>query len=393
MRENCPVNAEQKTAAVLSDKSNDSAHSFLSAGSLYLRFILIMKKLTITALIFLGVLVCISFTDQGLRHQYARPASEWPAPWVDEGVSWSELGALPPVPVDLNNDSVRQVVELGKTLFFDPRLSSSGKISCATCHDPALSWTDAKPRSVGHEGAIGNRNAPTVQNSWLYSKLFWDGRSRNLQDQAFAPIVSGVEMNSEMHDVVMKLRRSKTYRELFKKAFGSDFINPHVMTEAIAVFEKSIRSADSRFDRFVKGDYKALSNSELRGLHLFRTKARCINCHNSPLFSDNKFHYNGVSSTGPDNDKGYYTVTHNDNDLHKFRTPSLRDVMYTGPWMHNGKEKNLKALIELYHNDSPAPGGGRRQLGLTGKEKRDLLAFLGAISAPPLPFVKPVLPE
>lgn len=352
-----------------------------------------MKKSLILLVMTLTVLLCISFTRQSLRHQYARPAAEWPAPWVDEGVQWLELGALPPVPLDLTKDSVKSMVELGKTLFFDPRLSSSGKISCASCHDPALSWTDAKPKSVGHEGAVGNRNAPTVQNTWLYKRLFWDGRSRDLQDQAFAPIVSESEMNSEMHDVVMKLRRNNGYRSLFKKAFGSDFINPHIMTEAIATFEKTVRSADSRFDRFVKGDYRALNNSELRGLHLFRTKARCFNCHNGPLFSDNQFHLNGVSSTGPDKDKGYYKVSHQDSDLYKFRTPSLRDVMYTGPWMHNGMETNMVGLIELYHNDSPAPDGSRRALGLTAKEKKDLLAFMQAISAPPVPFQKPSLPE
>lgn len=354
-----------------------------------------MKKIIIPLALLVPVLLFLSFTGQNLRQLYSRPPAEWPAPWTDPGVKWKELGLLPDLPVDTSDEIVKQKAGLGKILFFDTRLSSSGKISCATCHDPALHWTDARPKSIGHEGAVGNRNAPTVQNTWLYTKLFWDGRARDLQDQAFAPIVSGIEMNSEMHELVMKLRRNNNYRALFKKAYGSDFINPHIMTDAIAVFEKTIRSADSRFDRFVNGEYKALSNSEIRGLHLFRTKARCFNCHNGPLFSDNRFHLNGISSAGPEKnkDKGYYTVTHNDSDLYKFRTPSLRDVLYTGPWMHNGAENSLVTLIELYHKDSPAPDGSRRHLGLTGKEKKDLLAFLAAISAPPRPFQKPAIPE
>lgn len=343
----------------------------------------------------LSVLFCISFTRQSLRHQYTRPAAEWPAPWVDEGVNWTELGALPPVPVDMNNDSVKRIIELGKALFFDPRLSSSGKISCASCHDPALNWTDGKPRSVGHEGATGKRNAPTIQNSWFYKKLFWDGRSRNLQDQAFAPIISEAEMNSEMPDVMRKLRRIKGYTELFQKAFGSEHINPDRMTEAIAVFEKSISSAETRFDRFVKGDRRALNNSELRGLHLFRTKARCFNCHNGPMLTDNQFHNAGAVMTAPfdKNDIGYYKVTHLDADTGKFKTPSLRDVMRTGPWFHDGSEPDMGRIISQFHKMSPGPQGISRPLNLSGKEQKDLRAFLEAISAPPKPFLPPVLPQ
>lgn len=354
-----------------------------------------MSKLKV--LIFIGtlIMICLSFTNQGLRHQYSRPANEWPAPWVEEGISWTELGALPPVPLDLTNDSIKNIVELGKALFFDPRLSSSGKISCATCHDPGLNWTDAKPRSIGHEGAMGKRNAPTIENSWFYKKLFWDGRSRDLQDQAFAPIVSESEMNSEMHDVVRKLRRIKGYTEWFKKAFGTEHINPHLMTEAIAVFEKSVSSAESRFDRFVKGDSRALNNSELRGLHLFRTKAGCFNCHNGPMLTDNQFHRLGpvISNPYDRNDVGFYKVTHLDADTGKFRTPSLRDVMRTGPWFHDGSSGNMDSIIHQFNQHSPAPNGVFRTLNLSRKEQKDLKAFLGALSAPPKPFIRPVLPQ
>jgi cytochrome c peroxidase len=379
MRGNFPVNAEPKTAAALSDPSSFA----------------IMKKATTISMLLLIVAGIVSFTSQGLRHQYGGSPKEWPAPWIDEGVKWTELGALPPAPIDLTSDSVQRIVELGKTLFFDPRLSSSEKISCATCHDPGLNWTDAKPRSIGHEGAMGKRNAPTIQNSWFYKKLFWDGRSRDLQDQAFAPIVSESEMNSDMPDVMRKLRRINGYALLFKKAFGSEHINPERMTEAIAVFEKSVSSAESRFDRFVKGDKRALNISELKGLHLFRTKARCMNCHNGPMLTDNLFHRPGELIYTPydPNDVGLYKVTHLDADTGKFRTPSLRDVMRTGPWFHDGSSNNMDSIIHQFNLHSPSPNAVFRSLNLNQKERKDLKAFLEALSAPPKSFIRPVLPQ
>lgn len=354
-----------------------------------------MKKVLVLLTLILSLLALVSFTGQGLRHKYAKPLAEWPAPWIDEGVKWNELAALPAAPVDISNDSVQRIIELGKALFFDPRLSSSERISCATCHDPGLNWTDAKPRSIGHESAMGKRNAPTIQNSWFYKKLFWDGRSRDLQDQAFAPIVSESEMNSEMPDVMRKLRRISGYAQLFKKAFGSDHINPERMTEAIAVFEKSVTSAESRFDRFIKGDNRALSKSELNGLHLFRTKARCMNCHYGPMLTDNLFHRPGELIYTPydPKDAGLYKVTHIDADSGKFRTPSLRDVMRTGPWFHDGSSNNMDSIIHQFDQHSPAPNGVFRSLNLSQKERKDLKAFLEALSAPPKPFIRPVLPQ
>ncbi len=355
-----------------------------------------MRKLLIVLSLLLVVFLSVSFTADiipaaNLRKIYSQPASAWPKPVVDDGVEWKELGLLPASPLDVQKDSLQHIIELGKILFFDPRLSGSGKISCASCHQPELNWTDGKEKSTGHEGAITKRNAPTIQNSWFYHRLFWDGRSSDLQDQAFAPIVSESEMNSDMPDVMRKLRRINGYKELFKKAFGSGEIGPDRMTEAIAVFEKTIVSAKSRFDQFLEGDKKALSNSELRGLHLFRTKARCINCHNGPLFSDNSFHNSGFSN----NDAGYYKVTHRDEDSAKFKTPSLRDVTKTGPWMHDGNMKDLSAIISRY-SLAQFPAGADPLLkptGLSFREQKDILSFLSAISAGPLPFKKPGLPQ
>lgn len=350
-----------------------------------------MRKIFTLFCVVAVVGLLVSFTNENLWDIYSRPSSKWPKPLVDGGVQWTELGLLPESPVEKQKDSLKNTIELGKALFFDTRLSGSGKISCATCHQPELNWTDGKEKSVGHEGVITKRNAPTIANSWFYKKLFWDGRARDLQDQAFAPIISEVEMHSEMPDVMMKLRRIKGYRELFKKAWGDEGINPDRMTEAIAIFEKTIVSAKSRFDKFLEGDKKALTISELKGLHLFRTKAKCMNCHYGPMFTDNSFHNIGFSG----NDAGYYKVTHRDADSGKFKTPSLRDVMKTGPWMHDGRQTDMLVIIEaLNRADRQEPANPLlKPLGLSRKEIKNLLAFLYAISEPPAAFQKPVLPE
>jgi cytochrome c peroxidase len=332
----------------------------------------------------------LSFSRASLRSIYSRPPSEWPKPTIDEGVQWTELGILPESPIGNYKDSLKSIIELGKTLFFDTRLSGSGKISCATCHQPELNWTDGKEKSIGHEGAVTKRNSPSIQNSWFYSRLFWDGRAKDLQDQAFAPINSETEMHSEMPEVMQKLRRINGYKNLFKKAFGDDEIDPFRMTEAIATFEKTIVSDKSRFDKFLEGERRALTNSELRGLHIFRTKAKCMNCHNGPLFSDNKFH----KSIFGGKDEGYYITTHKEEDMGKFKTPSLRDVMKTAPWGHNGAFKHIQDVLLFYSKMAPLPlSNNPQRLYLRKKEITDIIAFLQAISAEPVPFKKPVLPE
>ncbi len=368
-----------------------------------------MQKWFVIALLTAATFVFVSFTEQGdkisaakLRKLYAQSPDKWPAPTIDVGVQWKELGILPESPIEKQKDSLKHIIELGKVLFFDERLSGSGKISCATCHQPELNWTDGKEKSIGHEGAITKRNSPTIQNAWFYKRLFWDGRSSDLQDQAFSPINSETEMHSEMPEVMRKLSKIKGYKDLFKKAFGDEDIDPFRMTEAIATFEKTIVSRKSKFDEFLEGNKKALTNSELRGLHLFRTRARCMNCHNGSLFSDNQFHNNGFHyyengfMDSAKFDKGLYNVTHQLSDFGKFKTPSIRDVMKTGPWMHNGMMKTMEATISHYVKGANGNGGSDKlvkMLYLTKQEKEDLLAFMHAISSPPMEFKKPVIPE
>ena len=364
-----------------------------------------MRKWSIILCLLITVAFLVSFTAneseaESLRKMYSRPPSEWPKPTVDAGIEWKELGVLPASPV--NKDSLKQLIELGKILFFDTRLSGSGKLSCASCHQPELNWTDGKEKSVGHEGTVNKRNSPSIQNTWFYKKLFWDGRSNSLEDQAFAPINSESEMHGDIRELPRNLRKIKAYVALFNAAFGSEGIDPDRIAIALAAFERTIVSRPSKFDEFLLGNKKALNNEELKGLHLFRTRARCMNCHNGALFSDNQFHNNGfhVYENGfmdsAKFDKGLYNVTHNLSDFGKFKTPSLRDVMKTGPWMHMGQMKTMTELISHYNKGAEGNGGAEKtvkMLFLSLKEQAELQAFLHAISSSPRHFNKPLIPE
>jgi cytochrome c peroxidase len=351
-----------------------------------------MRKLILIPLILAlmaGFLAFVPENTSDLRKIYSQPSSKWPTPFLDPGIEWTELGIMPAAPV--LSDSLKKLAELGKTLFFDTRMSGSGKISCASCHQPELSWTDAKPRSIGHDGAMNKRNSPSIQNTWFYKRLFWDGRSNSLEDQAFAPINSESEMHNEMGTLTRSINRIPYYRSALTEIFGSPSATPERITSALAAFQRTVRSQYSKFDSFLLGNRNALNKSELRGLHLFRTRARCINCHNGPMFSDNSFHNNGLAK----NDDGYYKVTHLDIDLGKMKTPSLRDIARTGPWMHDGSVVSLDSIIE--HYNSPSKTINRdpliQPLKLSAGEKRDLLAFLNAISSAPAPFTRPQMPR
>lgn len=355
-----------------------------------------MRKWVTLGCIVLSALMAIHFTHpsledpRNLRKIYSRSKDKWPRPHIHDTVKWKELDTLPAGPLRMT-DSTSALVELGKVLFFDSRLSGSLQISCASCHIPELSWSDGRVKSLGHEGQENKRNSPSLHNVWFYKKLFWDGRSHSLEDQAFAPINSESEMHGDMRELPRNLRKIKGYHSLFEKAFGDGGIDPDRIASALAAFQRTIISSESKFDRFLKGNSNALSDSEIRGLHIFRTKSQCMNCHSGPLFSDNLFHNNGFAGM----DIGLYHVTHDEADKGKMKTPSLRDVMNTGPWMHDGSEKELIEIISKYSEgrDVERKDPLLRPLNLSRRERLDLLAFLGSISAPPREFNKPRLPE
>lgn len=339
---------------------------------------------------------------------YSQSPDKWPKPFIDSSVNWQELGILPDGPLKDKLESWKDKIELGKILFFDPRLSGSGQISCASCHVPDLSWTDGREKSAGHDQKLNKRNAPTILNVWFYKHMFWDGRSNSLEDQAFSPINSESEMHSSMVGAIEAIEAVKGYDSLFRKAFGSPEISPETITEAIAIFERTLVSRRSDFDKFLSGDTSALNAQAIRGLHLFRTKARCMNCHNGPMFSDNSFHNLGLTYYGREHeDLGRYLVTHKPEDVGKFKTPSLRDVMRTRPWMHNGLFDNMEGVINMYNAGMPQPKPKPEQLNdplfpktdplikklsLTKEERADLLAFLEAITSPPTKVRMPKLP-
>ncbi len=353
-----------------------------------------MKKGLIILVMVTSGAIAMRFTNDpalisaaNLRKIYSRPPGEWPAPFVHDSVKWKELDVLPNPP----GPPSPAMVELGKTLFFEPRLSGSTQISCASCHIPSLSWADGREKSLGHEGQLNKRNSPSLHNVWFYKKLFWDGRSHSLEDQAFAPINSESEMHGDMRELPRNLRRIKGYAPLFERAYGDPGIDPDRIAGALAAFQRTIVSRKSRFDEFLEGNTKSLSNSELRGLHIFRTKAQCMNCHHGALFSDNSFHNNGFAGTDP----GLYNLTHAETDRGKMKTPSLRDVMNTRPWMHDGKQDELLGIINTYNKAEAIIGRDPliQPLRLSKSERLDLLAFLTSISSPPLEFNKPSPPD
>ncbi len=344
-------------------------------------------------------------TADTLRKLYSEPSSKWPKAIIDKGVSYQELGIVPESPFkgDINR------VKLGKLLFFDTRLSASNKISCSSCHQPNLNWTDGRAVSIGHDKALNTRNSPTIENVWFYKQLFWDGRAKNLEEQAQIPLTSKIEMHQDMTVLPQKLAKIKGYLPLFREAFGDVKINTKRIFESIADFQRTIVSKPAAFDRFLAGDKNSLTDEQVLGLHLFRTKARCMNCHNGPLFTDNDFHNLGLSNYGQKNqDLGLYQTTKIANDVGKFKTPSLRNVMFTGPWFHDGSVKSMDSLMLLYNMGMPFPGFTMAQLDdpllpkndrllrgvrLSKLELNALVAFLGSISTQRTDFKVPKLPK
>jgi len=326
-----------------------------------------MKKTSVAIALITGfmVIAAFSFKQQeevdiaALRKAYSSgDYSQWPKAVLAEAArkDFKDIGPLGDVPFPADNQPGDAKKELGKMLFFDPRLSVSQQIACGSCHEPQLGWGDGKRVANGHDRQTGKRNAMTILNTGYYEKLFWDGRAVSLEDQASFPVQDHVEMNMDANQMEKNVQQFKGYEPMFEKAFGSKEINLDKIFKAIATFERSVVSPPSRFDLFVKGKPEVLKDEEVLGLHLFRTKAGCINCHNTPLFSDNQFHNDGQTLfASVSEDLGLYNVTKNREDVGKFRTPSLREVANTGPWMHHGNFPSLKDVVFFYDKGNPAP--------------------------------------
>lgn len=353
----------------------------------------------------------VAFTSGGiqvdsLRRLYERPIVEWPKPTLDSGVIWQEFKALPVIDKSYFATMAKPEVILGKNLFFDPILSGSNQISCSSCHNPQTGWADKISVPVGNDHLVGNRNSISLLNVKERKLLFWDGRASSLEEQVKFPIEAHNEMAMNRNDIPAKLNKIKAYKELIAKAYGTDTITFDHVAKALASFQRTLNGKTSRFDKFLGGDYKQLTDVEVEGLHLFRTKARCVNCHNGQYFTDNSFHNIGLTYYKRKyEDLGRYSVTKDPNDVGKFRTPSLRDVMNTSPWMHNGIFDNITGILNIYNSGMqmntataaqkakdplhPVTDPLMKKLDLTRDEIRAVVAFLESITAIPYKMPRP----
>lgn len=294
---------------------------------------------------------------------------------------------LPPVPERVP----AAAVALGKKLFFSQALSVDRSLSCASCHQPGNGFADSRATSPGVKGGRGNRNAPSVWNAVYWSSQFWDGRAASLEEQAGGPMLNPIEMGHSNRGVVASVEADPELRQMIAAAYGDDTVTFERITRAIAAYEKTLVRGNSPFDRYqFGGDKTALSEEAQRGLALFRGKANCALCHtiaeDHALFTDQKFHNLGVGMDPAGNltDAGRYTVTKREEDRGAFRTPSLRNIAETAPYMHDGSLKTLKEVVDFY------VGGGNANPQLdpliqpltsfTRQERADLVAFLESLT-------------
>ncbi|MEO0586989.1 MAG: cytochrome c peroxidase [Planctomycetota bacterium] len=331
-----------------------------------------------------------------LRAMYERPSSEWPAMIVDEGVEAQELGLLPEVVHPEGNEPTKARVALGEMLFFDPRLSSSNQLACASCHDPDLGWADGRTVAFGHQRAQLKRNAPTALYAGHWEHLFWDGRAESAEDLTVKVMLNEHELRATREEVEAKFNAIPEYVAAFEEAYGAERITMELLAKAVSVFMRDMQEGNSPFDTFMQGRYQALTDEQVWGLHLFRTKARCMNCHSGPLLSDNLFHNTGLTLYGTDlEDWGRYHVTKDPADVGKFKTPTLRNVANTKPYMHHGLFESLEVTMHAY--DGGMPELRRRkgmeddplfptkselvhELHLTDEEKAAVIAFMESLS-------------
>jgi cytochrome c peroxidase len=306
---------------------------------------------------------------------------------------WQEKFRRPAeIPFPESNPYSEAKSKLGRLLFFDPLLSGSQSRSCATCHNPGLSWTDSQPRAVG-EKMLAVRS-PTLLNVAWTPKLAWDGHFRDLESVAFGPITAAGNMNLPEEILIERLAAVPGYVAAFDEAFGKGEITRHKIELALATYERSIVSGEAPFDRWINGNDSAIGAAAKRGFDLFTGKADCVSCHSGWAFTDASFHDIGTAKTG---DIGRGTLFPSSVKLqHAFKTPTLRDVARRAPYMHDGSVKTLADVIDLYDRggiDRPSRSELIKPLGLTATEKADLVAFLQTLNGAPQQASLPTLPR
>ena len=286
--------------------------------------------------------------------------------------------------VPAENPLTKENIELGRAIFFDKRMSKDNTIACANCHIAKKGFADGMPVSTGIKGLKGGRSAPVSFNR-VYSKAqFWDGRAATLEDQSIGPFANPIEHGFANHDeMVAKMKKMPGYRKLFQEVFGGE-ITIQDVGRAVASFQRTVLSGNSAVDKYdIGGDQNALSDPAKRGLELFRGKARCTRCHSGFNFTDEKFHNLGIGWDDNKVDLGRYMETKNPEDIGAFKTPTLREIARTAPYMHDGRFKTLEQVVKFYNQGgvkNPHQDNTIIPLELTDEEQKDLVAMLKSLN-------------
>ena len=287
------------------------------------------------------------------------------------------------MPIPEDNPLTAEKIALGGALFSDRRLSRDGTKACATCHEPQRAFTDGRAVAVGVRGQTGARSAPTLVNRGYGRSQFWDGRAPTLEAQVVEPITNPKELDLTIDEAVGRLARTREYGDHFEAAFGGA-VNVQDLARALASYVRTITSGNAPLDRYMNGQRDALSDQERAGLTIFRGKGNCTACHVGPTLSDEQFHDTGVAwKEDTLRDVGRFAVTGKDADRGAFKTPTLREIARTAPYMHDGTLSTLDEVVDFYNrggNKNPFLDGELRPLGLSDEEKQALLAFLRSLT-------------
>ena len=297
------------------------------------------------------------------------------------------------IPFPKDNAYAPAKAELGKTLFFDPRLSRSGVQACVSCHNPSFGWEDGHKTAVGENMLVLGRNSPTIINRAWGEIFFWDGRAESLEAQATGPITAAGEMNTPMDVLIDRLKGISGYQKKFDEVFPGEGITEKNIAASIATFERTIVSAEAPFDRWVAGDEKAVSEDAKRGFVLFNTKANCVSCHSGWTFTDDSFHDIGLAAT---DDVGRAKIVPGVPELqYAFKTPGLRNIDQRAPYMHDGWMATLEEVVRHYVDGGaqrPSLDGEMKPIALNDQEVKDLVAFMQTLTGQDRPMTLPVLP-
>lgn len=302
------------------------------------------------------------------------------------------------LPAPANNAITPARVELGKTLFFDPRLSSDRNLSCAGCHNPMFGWSDGLPTAKGKNSKILSRSTPTIVNSAYTTLQMWDGRKSSLEDQAMGPLESLDEMAADLNALFKWLNEDPSYKVMFAKAYPGEAIDSKTLSKAIASFERTVVSNDSPFDRWLKGDKRAMTKQQIIGFRLFTdpNKGNCVACHQAPNFTDGGFHNLGLASyEDGKGDIGRFAIKRIAAMKGAFKTSTLRDIALTAPYFHDGSAKTLEEVVEHYNKGGVSKvdlSPNMKPLNLTREEVEAIAAFMRALTSPHKPVVLPALP-